>query len=64
VAVPLLSDFMNTIDTDVIGKGLDLVDNGVDNLDLIQVNEGIRFTVVEAVGEELRSHMSAMKPIM
>jgi ketol-acid reductoisomerase len=64
VAVPLLGDFMNTIDTDVIGKGLDLVDNGVDNLDLIQVNEGIRFTVVEAVGEELRSHMSAMKPIM
>jgi len=64
VAVPLLSDFMNTIDTDVIGKGLDLVDYGVDNLDLIQVNEGIRFTVVEAVGEELRSHMSAMKPIM
>ncbi len=63
-AVPLLSDFMNTIDTDVIGKGLDLVDNGVDNLDLIQVNEGIRFTVVEGVGEELRSHMSAMKPIM
>jgi ketol-acid reductoisomerase len=64
VAVPLLGDFMNTIDTDVIGKGLDLVDYGVDNLDLIQVNEGIRFTVVEAVGEELRSHMSAMKPIM
>ncbi|MDK9708058.1 MAG: ketol-acid reductoisomerase [Desulforhopalus sp.] len=63
-AVPLLKDFMNTVDTDVIGKGLDLVDNGVDNLDLIQVNEGIRYTVIEEVGEELRSHMSAMKPIM
>lgn len=63
-AVPLLQDFMNTIDIDVIGKGLDLADNGVDNLDLIQVNEGIRYSVIEAVGEELRSHMSAMKPIM
>jgi ketol-acid reductoisomerase len=63
-AVPLLQDFMNTVDTDVIGKGLDLIDNGVDNLDLIQVNEGIRYSVIEAVGEELRSHMSAMKPIM
>jgi ketol-acid reductoisomerase len=63
-AVPLLQEFMNTIETDVIGKGLDPTDNAVDNLDLIQVNEGIRFTVIEGVGEELRSHMSAMKPIM
>lgn len=62
-AVPLLGDFMNTIDTDVIGRGLELEDTGVDNLDLIQVNEGIRYTAIEAVGEELRSHMKAMKPI-
>lgn len=62
-AVPLLGDFMNTIDTDVIGKGLELHDTGVDNLDLIQVNEGIRYTTIEAVGEELRQHMQAMKPI-
>ena len=62
-AVPLLGDFMNTIDTDVIGKGLEQSDTGVDNLDLIQVNEGIRYTAIEAVGEELRSHMQAMKPI-
>ncbi|MBU1568606.1 MAG: ketol-acid reductoisomerase [Proteobacteria bacterium] len=63
-AVPLLQGFMNTVETDVIGKGLDPSDNAVDNLDLIQVNEGIRYTVIEGVGEELRSHMSAMKPIM
>jgi len=63
-AVPLLQDFMKSIDTEVIGKGLDKKDNGVDNLDLIQVNEAIRYTAIEAVGEELRSHMSAMKPIM
>jgi ketol-acid reductoisomerase len=63
-AVPLLQDFMKTIGTDVIGKGLELQDNGVDNLDLIQVNEAIRYTSIEGIGEELRSHMSAMKPIM
>jgi len=48
----------------VIGKGLDPADNGVDNLDLIRVNEAIRYTSIESVGEELRSYMSAMKPIM
>ncbi len=64
VAIPLLQDFMKTIDTDVIGKGLDLKDNGVDNIDIIQVNESIRYTAVEVIGEELRSFMSAMKPIM
>jgi ketol-acid reductoisomerase len=63
-AVPFLQGFMKTIGTDVIGKCLELKDNGVDNLDLIQVNEAIRYTIIEAVGEELRSHMSAMKPIM
>jgi ketol-acid reductoisomerase len=63
-AIPLLQDFMKKIDTDVIGKGLDLKDNSVDNLELIEVNEGIRYTSVEAVGEELRSFMSAMKPIL
>lgn len=63
-AVPLLADFMKNIDVDVIGKGLDLTNCGVDNVELIQVNEAIRYTSVEAVGDELRSYMSAMKPIM
>ncbi len=63
-AVPLLKDFMNSIDTDVIGKGLDVKGNGVDNLELIRVNEAIRYTLVEETGEELRSFMSAMKPII
>jgi len=62
-AIPLLRDFMSEIDTDVIGKGLEVKDNSVDNLELIQVNEAIRYTSIEAVGEELRSFMSAMKPI-
>ncbi len=63
-AMPLLKDFMEQIDVDVIGKGVDLKDNGVDNMELIQVNEEIRYTVVEMIGRELRSYMSAMKPII
>lgn len=63
-AVPLLADFMKNIGTDVIGKGLDVKDNSVDNIELIAVNAAIRYTVVEQVGEELRSYMSAMKPII
>jgi ketol-acid reductoisomerase len=62
-AVPLLKDFMQAIDSDVIGRGLSVKDNGVDNIELIEVNEAIRYTTIEAVGEELRSHMRAMKSI-
>ena len=62
-AVPLLQDFMKGIDSDVIGKGLELTDCGVDNLDLIDVNEAIRYTDVEVIGEELRGYMGAMKSI-
>ena len=63
-AVPLLGDFMQAVGTDVIGKGLDLADTSVDNIELIGVNSAIRYTVVEQVGEELRSYMGAMKPII
>lgn len=62
-AVPLLTEFMKSVNTDVIGKGLDLEDTGVDNLDLIDINEGIRYTDVEAIGAELRGFMGAMKPL-
>ncbi len=63
-AVPMLADFMKNVGSDVIGKGLESKDNGVDNKELIEVNEATSYTSVEAVGEELRSYMSAMKPIM
>jgi len=63
-ALPLLGEFMKTIDTDVIGKGMTPQDNGVDNITLIQVNDGIRSTAIERIGKELRGYMSAMKPIM
>lgn len=63
-AIPMLEGLMKSIDVDVIGKGLASSDTGVDNLELIQVNEAIRYTLIEEVGAELRTHMSAMKPIM
>ena len=59
-AVPLLQDFMSRIDTDVIGKGLDLVDTGVDNTLLVGVNAEIAYHDVEIIGEELRAAMSNM----
>lgn len=63
-AVPLLAKFMKKIDTDVIGKGLGNKDNGVKNVELVQVNEAIRYTTIEMIGGELRAHMGAMKPII
>ncbi len=49
---------------DVIGKGMETKDNGVSNIELIETNEAIRYTGVEMIGEELRSYMSEMKPII
>lgn len=62
-ARPLLADFMKTVDTDIIGKGLELSDNGVDNQLLIAVNDAIRNHSVEYIGEELRGYMTDMKKI-
>jgi ketol-acid reductoisomerase len=62
-AVPLLQDFMSTIETDVIGKGLELKDNTVDNKTLVAVNAEIRYHDVEVIGEELRSAMGNMKAL-
>ena len=62
--VPLLADFMKGIKTDVIGKGLSLEDNGVDNARLIQVNAALRSHPVEAVGSVLRGYMADMKKIV
>ena len=59
--VSLLADFMKKIDTDTIGKGLELSDSGVDNVELIAVNDKIRAHPIEVVGKELRKHMTAMK---
>lgn len=64
VATPLLREkFMPDVDTNVIGKGLDVVDNSVDNATLIAVNDMIRNHPVEIIGEELRGYMTDMKRI-
>jgi ketol-acid reductoisomerase len=64
-AKPLLEDFMKDIDTDVIGKSFGSSnDTGVDNRQLIDINEIIRFHPVEMVGYELRASMTAMKKIV
>ena len=62
---PLLADFMTKIETNVIGKPFGAgKGNGVDNKQLIAVNEIIRFHPVELIGEELREEMTAMKSIV
>ncbi|WP_163835771.1 ketol-acid reductoisomerase [Spartinivicinus ruber] len=62
--VPLLKDFMAKIGTDVIGKGLDVKSNSVDNARLVEVNDAIRDHTVELIGYELRGHMTDMKRII
>ncbi len=63
-AKPMLDDFMKGINTDVIGNGLNLKDTGVDNKQLIDINEIIRYHPVEMVGYELRASMTAMTKIV
>lgn len=63
-AVPLLRDFVNTLSTEYVGKGLSSANNGVDNIRLIAVNEAIRQHPVELVGKKLRGYMTAMKKIV
>ena len=60
---PLLADFMSRIDKDVIGEGI-AGDNGVDNQELIAVNEAIRTHPVEIIGKTLRGYMTAMKRVL
>lgn len=63
-AKPLLSDFMKGIKADVIGKGQNLKDLGVDNSQLIDLNEIIRYHPVEMIGYDLRTSMTSMKKIV
>lgn len=63
-AVPMLEGFMSNVDTDIIGKGLELSDNSVDDRELIEVNAAIRNHPVEIVGQKLRGYMTAMKKVV
>lgn len=59
---PLLTDFMKTVDTDSIGTAFAKA-NGVDNQELIAVNDAIRNHPVEEIGATLRKAMTAMKKV-
>jgi ketol-acid reductoisomerase len=62
-AIPLLSDFVSQLTLEDIGAGIQCTDNGVDNVQLIEVNEQIRNHPVEIVGKKLRGYMKDMKRI-
>jgi len=59
---PSLADFMKTVNTSVIGKSFS-TKTGVDNIELIKVNDAIRNHPIETVGKRLRAAMTAMKVI-
>ncbi|PHS09161.1 MAG: ketol-acid reductoisomerase [Kordia sp.] len=59
---PLLTDFMKTVDLDIIGKSY-ASENGVDNQQLIAINNEIRNHPVEKIGAKLRASMTSMKQI-
>jgi ketol-acid reductoisomerase len=62
---PLLKDFMKGIGTDVIGTRFGAgKDNGVDNQELIAINDEIRYHPVEIIGAELRESMTDMIKIL
>jgi ketol-acid reductoisomerase len=63
-AVPMLRELVNTISPELLGKGVNSANNGVDNIRLIEVNDAIRQHPVEIVGKTLRGYMTAMKRIV
>jgi len=60
---PLLTEFMERQDVDVIGTKFSSGDNSVDNRALNAVNDSIRSHPVEVVGKELRGYMTDMEKI-
>ncbi len=62
---PPLTDFMKNIDVNVIGKPYgEEKDKSVDNVQLITINEIIRFHNIEIIGAKLRKSMTVMKTIV
>ena len=58
--IPLLTQFMNKIDTSLIGKPY-TKNNQVKNQKLIAVNKAIRNHPIEIIAAKLRASMTAMK---
>jgi ketol-acid reductoisomerase len=62
---PLLTEFMNKVDTHLIGKNYNASANpNVDNFELVKINAAIRSHSIEICGAELREAMTAMKKIV
>jgi ketol-acid reductoisomerase len=59
---PLLADFMQKIDINVIGRPM-TINFQVDNVELIRVNKDIREHEIEVVGAWLREAMTDMKKL-
>ena len=62
--VPLLKDFVDGLESDLVGKAYKPGETGVDNIRLIGVNDEIRNHPVEKIGRTLRGYMTAMKTII
>ncbi|MBF9015442.1 MULTISPECIES: ketol-acid reductoisomerase [unclassified Oceanispirochaeta] len=62
-AAPMLTEYMKTVETDIIGKGLGAASNQVDNANLIEVNDSVRNHSIEEVGKKLRGFMTEMKSL-
>jgi ketol-acid reductoisomerase len=60
---PLIKDYVNSLEPEVIGRVYGSSNGGTDNQELIWVNESIRKHPVERVGASLRKAMTAMKKI-
>ncbi len=61
-ARPMLTDFMSSVDPNTMGVAF-ATDYGVDNQELIQVNESILAHPIEKIGKVLRASMKNMKAI-
>jgi ketol-acid reductoisomerase len=59
---PLLNDFMETVNLNVIGESF-AKNNQVDNKELIAVNHSIKNHPIEKIGESLRAAMTNMKTL-
>ena len=62
VCIPLLRDFMKTLNEEDLGRPYP-ADEAVDDIELITVNEAIRNHPIEVVGKTLRSQMKGMKAL-
>jgi ketol-acid reductoisomerase len=60
-AVPLLKEFMATLQAGDLGKSV--AGTTVDNAQLRDVNEAVRNHPIESVGRKLRGYMTDMKRI-